>query len=161
MPLIRTRFETKRRELGDITKAKAALKTEFPKLDVFKTYYVSRTPIVSLTEKNIDSIVDEKIKEKLKTFIKEHADLSFAEQLQKFTETEWIGKPSADGKPGKKYRIVKVRCINRVQTPIPITSSAVPCYLCPEDYLAAVVWLCRSEERRVGKECRSRWSPYH
>src|SRR3989454_11405249 len=26
------------------------------------------------------------------------------------------------------------------------------------DYLAA---LLRSEERRVGKECRSRWSPYH
>ena len=24
-----------------------------------------------------------------------------------------------------------------------------------------VVALCRSEERRVGKECRSRWSPYH
>ena len=26
---------------------------------------------------------------------------------------------------------------------------------------AAVTSLCRSEERRVGKECRSRWSPYH
>ena len=27
----------------------------------------------------------------------------------------------------------------------------------------ALVWLevARSEERRVGKECRSRWSPYH
>ena len=24
-----------------------------------------------------------------------------------------------------------------------------------------VVLLVRSEERRVGKECRSRWSPYH
>src|SRR3712207_7398999 len=24
-----------------------------------------------------------------------------------------------------------------------------------------VVYLTRSEERRVGKECRSRWSPYH
>ena len=24
-----------------------------------------------------------------------------------------------------------------------------------------VVVCCRSEERRVGKECRSRWSPYH
>src|SRR3989442_15749771 len=24
-----------------------------------------------------------------------------------------------------------------------------------------VLWLARSEERRVGKECRSRWSPYH
>ena len=23
------------------------------------------------------------------------------------------------------------------------------------------IFLCRSEERRVGKECRSRWSPYH
>ncbi len=23
------------------------------------------------------------------------------------------------------------------------------------------VFDCRSEERRVGKECRSRWSPYH
>src|SRR5574340_1093436 len=23
------------------------------------------------------------------------------------------------------------------------------------------LWGCRSEERRVGKECRSRWSPYH
>ena len=22
-------------------------------------------------------------------------------------------------------------------------------------------WDVRSEERRVGKECRSRWSPYH
>ena len=22
-------------------------------------------------------------------------------------------------------------------------------------------WIQRSEERRVGKECRSRWSPYH
>src|SRR2546430_10780228 len=28
-------------------------------------------------------------------------------------------------------------------------------------YLAVeTIWL-RSEERRVGKECRSRWSPYH
>src|SRR2546425_10311077 len=26
---------------------------------------------------------------------------------------------------------------------------------------ATAVRLCRSEERRVGKECRSRWSPYH
>ena len=24
-----------------------------------------------------------------------------------------------------------------------------------------ILTLCRSEERRVGKECRSRWSPYH
>ena len=27
--------------------------------------------------------------------------------------------------------------------------------------LNALRGVCRSEERRVGKECRSRWSPYH
>src|SRR5256885_11741458 len=26
---------------------------------------------------------------------------------------------------------------------------------------ASICYLDRSEERRVGKECRSRWSPYH
>src|SRR2546422_903800 len=26
---------------------------------------------------------------------------------------------------------------------------------------AVLRWSIRSEERRVGKECRSRWSPYH
>src|SRR6478672_4256725 len=35
----------------------------------------------------------------------------------------------------------------------------------PNSTLAARVGIapstCRSEERRVGKECRSRWSPYH
>ena len=29
------------------------------------------------------------------------------------------------------------------------------------DRIAAAVASARSEERRVGKECRSRWSPYH
>ena len=28
-------------------------------------------------------------------------------------------------------------------------------------YISQVKQKCRSEERRVGKECRSRWSPYH
>ena len=27
--------------------------------------------------------------------------------------------------------------------------------------IRANILLTRSEERRVGKECRSRWSPYH
>ena len=29
------------------------------------------------------------------------------------------------------------------------------------DYLGWYINRSRSEERRVGKECRSRWSPYH
>src|SRR3989475_13325314 len=30
-----------------------------------------------------------------------------------------------------------------------------------DDYVAVLSAVTRSEERRVGKECRSRWSPYH
>ena len=30
-----------------------------------------------------------------------------------------------------------------------------------DDFSSSVAFFARSEERRVGKECRSRWSPYH
>ena len=33
--------------------------------------------------------------------------------------------------------------------------------LAVESLAAVLLALTRSEERRVGKECRSRWSPYH
>ena len=36
-----------------------------------------------------------------------------------------------------------------------------PKYLGVKKYDGEVVKVLRSEERRVGKECRSRWSPYH
>ena len=31
----------------------------------------------------------------------------------------------------------------------------------PVFFILLKIWAERSEERRVGKECRSRWSPYH
>src|SRR3712207_8047423 len=34
-------------------------------------------------------------------------------------------------------------------------------WLSPSPGVASLPDLVRSEERRVGKECRSRWSPYH
>src|SRR6266852_9746849 len=34
-------------------------------------------------------------------------------------------------------------------------------FLPPKQELAELSAALRSEERRVGKECRSRWSPYH
>src|SRR3712207_9285526 len=34
-------------------------------------------------------------------------------------------------------------------------------WLKEEEYVAKNKGYMRSEERRVGKECRSRWSPYH
>ena len=33
--------------------------------------------------------------------------------------------------------------------------------MCQQVLDASIIGRARSEERRVGKECRSRWSPYH
>src|SRR5256885_11120824 len=47
----------------------------------------------------------------------------------------------------------------------PTTQDSFRCrshsHLCPGHSLAGSGEQTRSEERRVGKECRSRWSPYH
>ena len=42
-----------------------------------------------------------------------------------------------------------------------ITLAASSLEVQEENTLHKVAALERSEERRVGKECRSRWSPYH
>ena len=39
-------------------------------------------------------------------------------------------------------------------------NSSIPYWKAYDSYVIVPV-LSRSEERRVGKECRSRWSPYH
>src|SRR2546421_12234334 len=37
----------------------------------------------------------------------------------------------------------------------------IPTYMLSSGLISAGMNWWRSEERRVGKECRSRWSPYH
>src|SRR2546430_13429721 len=41
------------------------------------------------------------------------------------------------------------------------TTLAGPYWVSPPATIFTPIWWARSEERRVGKECRSRWSPYH
>src|SRR5476649_2399336 len=63
---------------------------------------------------------------------------------------------------------IRVHCVTGVQTsalpifsgrraPVPETITAGGALSSPRSSTATG----RSEERRVGKECRSRWSPYH
>ena len=64
------------------------------------------------------------------------------------------------GNPGK-------RALNKDEPVFtPIKGVEPPEWFAEEDLpLATIMWQLttkeRSEERRVGKECRSRWSPYH
>src|SRR5688572_33509362 len=50
--------------------------------------------------------------------------------------------------------------VNKVATKIDLRVDLDAVEGLTEDARARLRWL-RSEERRVGKECRSRWSPYH
>src|SRR2546422_5470594 len=72
--------------------------------------------------------------------------------------------PSASCRPAirrlsRLHRRASARCTRPRSPGVPVLN--------PEEHLA--VWILgplspdptRSEERRVGKECRSRWSPYH
>jgi len=52
----------------------------------------------------------------------------------------------------------KKRTKNRKTIPLNIKSLGNDISAYP---FVEIKWLDRSEERRVGKECRSRWSPYH
>src|SRR5260221_8870673 len=54
-------------------------------------------------------------------------------------------------------------CVTGVQTcALPIYTSELQSHsISYAVFCLTGVQTCRSEERRVGKECRSRWSPYH
>src|SRR5256885_3192870 len=41
------------------------------------------------------------------------------------------------------------------------TATGLECVTLKYSATGDLLWTARSEERRVGKECRSRWSPYH
>lgn len=90
-----------------------------------KEKFVCRENLISLKENNLDEIVDDKIREKVKEYVEKHKGEKIDAVLQNFSE---------------ETGIKKVRCINRVQTPIEITNGDVPRYLAPEDYFAAIVW---------------------
>ena len=94
--------------------------------------YVCRENLISLSEKNLDDIVDEKIRAQVKQFVSKHSNEKIDSVLKNFSE---------------ETGIKKIRCINRVQTPIEITSGLVPRYLEPKDYLAAVVWELPNEKK--------------
>ena len=76
--------------------------------------------------------------------------------------TEEILQIIDKGKSMKKEKLPKFKPLKRLPTGISSKVSIIKILLdnVSEEYGVAQK-LIRSEERRVGKECRSRWSPYH
>ncbi len=94
--------------------------------------FVCRENLVSISEQNLDDIVDEKIKQKVKDYVSKHNGEKIDSILTAFSQ---------------ETGIKKVRCKNRVQKPIEITSGEVPRYLAPEDYFAAIIWEIPGEKK--------------
>lgn len=123
---VRSEFEKMLAELKNIKKVQKELKELYPAVWVFKEYYVCKENILGLKEKDFDSIIDKKIQRELREFVGLHKSEKIEDVMQQFSE---------------QTKIKKVRCINRVQTPIEIKNKdGTMRYLCPEDYFAAVVW---------------------
>ena len=52
--------------------------------------------------------------------------------------------------------------MNDIASKLGVTKAALyKHYKSKQEILDSIIDKMRSEERRVGKECRSRWSPYH
>ena len=51
--------------------------------------------------------------------------------------------------------------VNEVQEILKINRKTVYRLIKSKKFFGKKIGKVRSEERRVGKECRSRWSPYH
>ena len=63
--------------------------------------------------------------------------------------------------PGEKTRIIPVKDVLEPRWKIEGKRQVFPSILSDVETVGEGKTLLRSEERRVGKECRSRWSPYH
>src|SRR2546427_13188768 len=82
----------------------------------------------------------------------------FEEDLFKVRDTDYYLVPTAEVPVTNIYR---EDIIDGERLPIKFTA-CTPCFRSEAgSYGKDVRGIFRSEERRVGKECRSRWSPYH
>ena len=57
--------------------------------------------------------------------------------------------------------LAEVGTINEFKDSTDMNEIFAACAIASKKYLGLIPYDERSEERRVGKECRSRWSPYH
>src|SRR3712207_8977699 len=84
-----------------------------------------------------------------------------------------VGLPDGDGRElcaklrrdGKRMPVIMLTGADAEQDVVRGLDAGANDYIAkpfrPNELLARVRAQLRSEERRVGKECRSRWSPYH
>ncbi|MGI5173135.1 type II CRISPR RNA-guided endonuclease Cas9 [Treponema sp. OMZ 840] len=134
---IREEFEELIAERGSLKKAVSELKTTYPQISVYKYFFAARTDFSSLkTKKDIETIVDKEIREKLRTRTDAHPNESVEKVLADFNdERERLKLPP----------IRHIRCKTFIQKPIVISPNAKKRNICtrylnPEDYFCVMIW---------------------
>src|SRR3989449_5201781 len=96
------------------------------------------------------STSEQALQQKAEAAMQEHLGQAFItivrpiEQLRKLLETDPYERFKVDPKAKRIVTFLRGRPKARIALPVEMDGARI-----------------RSEERRVGKECRSRWSPYH
>src|SRR5256885_414740 len=78
-----------------------------------------------------------------------------------FPETEFLARAVDQAIGARRDLPIFGERLNTVSSSSKTISSTASCSVTGLKWKATRSALRRSEERRVGKECRSRWSPYH
>lgn len=110
---------------GNIKKVIKSLEKKYPTVKILDETYVVRTPLISLNEKNISSIVDEKIRIDVQNYVEGHKGEKIDVILQKYSDEKGIKK---------------VRCKNRFQDVLEVGKNKNKRYLCKTDFFEAIIW---------------------
>ena len=78
----------------------------------------------------------------------DHVAVEYKKEIKKYIEEKY------------GYEVVNYGTNSTERFNYPVSGEAVANAVVSGEVDKGIV-ICRSEERRVGKECRSRWSPYH
>ncbi len=124
-------------QTNSLSNTKKILCDKYPVIKVYKYQFVTRMALVSIKEKNIGDIIDTTIRNKLQTYISEHADTKYEQNLVDFSNITGIRR---------------LRCATFAQSPIVIPADkknplSVPRYYNPEEYYNAVVWQIPSDKK--------------
>lgn len=108
-------------------KAKSMIQNKYKYLRVFRDKWVTRTPLVSLSERDIPNIADADIREQILKFLKSHP----VQSGQKLQDVLTLFS--------KKNKIYSIRYFYKDQVPVSIEDNTNKAYM-PGDYYRVDIW---------------------
>ena len=145
--------ETLEKRSQELDKETNAIKEKVEKLRAMKENFEKIDAEKRLELEKVAKLSTEEAKEKLITEVEKKYESDILARIQKM---ERFGLEELERKARNILASTIQRIASSTASEVTVTSVTIP-----SDDLKGKIIGKRSEERRVGKECRSRWSPYH